>query len=125
MPSRRLVLLGAGVAGLVLVAVAVWLFDTRAPVEPGKGSNDLAAAPAKPGPDPFGFSAAFGFASVFGFDLANGFVRAGAFAFGRAAGFARAAGRDFAAALRFAFSFSRAFAACFFAMGRSSGGGRG
>src|SRR5262245_34666768 len=59
MRSRRLALLAAGVAGVVGLAVAVWLFDTRTPNGTGKRDDGLSAAPAKPAADPFGFSAAF------------------------------------------------------------------
>jgi hypothetical protein len=56
---RRLGLLAAGAAGLCVLATARWVFVPRAPGEPGGRPDELAAAPAKSGPDPFGFSAAF------------------------------------------------------------------
>ena len=58
MSHRRLSLLAAGLASAALLTAGVWLFTARPPGTPG-GPVDLAAAPAKPGPDPFGYSAAF------------------------------------------------------------------
>ncbi len=58
MPSRRLGLLAAGLAGATLFAAGLWLVNAPPPGAPG-APGDLAAAPAKPAPDPFGSSAAF------------------------------------------------------------------
>ncbi len=49
----------AAVAGLCLFAVGVWFLVAPPPGGSGPGPRDLAAAPAKPGSDPFGYSAAF------------------------------------------------------------------
>ena len=58
MSHRRLGLFAAGLAAAVLSAVGFGLVNAPPAGEPG-APGQLAAAPAKPGPDPFGYSAAF------------------------------------------------------------------
>ncbi len=55
MTSRRLGFLAAGLTGVALLAAGLWLVNAPPQGAPG----ELAAAPAKPAPDPFGYSAAF------------------------------------------------------------------
>ncbi len=59
MLNPRLSLVAATVAGLGFLVALFWNFDVPATRAPGDRPRVLAAAPVKPGPDPFGYSAAF------------------------------------------------------------------
>jgi len=56
---NRLGIIGIALTSIGLLAALGWFLPLPAPREPGPQPGDLAAAPPKAGPDPFGYSVAF------------------------------------------------------------------